>query len=222
MLRVFILVLFFPVLQACSNLGGAVVSAAKAYYEGKNPPSYANIPLKPNVTYLEVRTNTNSALMVLGSLNPAPQGKGQVETWFSASNEILRTSAGFVVGSEGVPQLPQLNTLGFNSQGEITSMVVNYPQAGIHELPLTLLPRSPELIKLKNSNLLGRARQVNGLVLRAWRMQANSSSPKVQPFNSGLQVVGTHPQTGHLVYGLYCPEKGQCIEYLLRTAAQNL
>lgn len=223
-----LLLLAVPTLQACSSLGGAVVSAAQAYYAGKNPPSYASTPLNAQYIYLEVQVPNSSALMVLASQDQAAQGSGTVETWVSASQEVLRTRAGFVVGSQGVPNLFESASLQFNPEGQVQGMVLNNPGVGAHQVQLNLLPIALETIQLKNTALLARARQVNGLVLRAWRgqlaaQQSNSTaSPRLRALNNSLHVVGTHPGTGGLVYGLYCLEEGQCIEYLRRTAAQNL
>lgn len=221
--RMLLLIIAAPFLQACSNLGGAVVSAAQAYYAGKNPPSYASTPLSPQYIYLEVQAPNSSALMVLASEDQAAQGSGTVETWVSASQEVLRTRSGFVVGSQGVPNLFESASLQFNPEGQVQGMVLNNPDVGAHQVQLNLLPIALETIQFKNTALLARARQVNGLVLRAWRGQLGSTiTPRLQVLNNSLHVVGTHPGTGGLVYGLYCLEEGQCIEYLRRTAAQNL
>lgn len=221
--RMLLLLLAMPTLQACSSLGGAVVSAAQAYYAGKNPPGYASTPLNAQYIYLEVQVPNSSALMVLASEDQAAQGSGTVETWVSASQEVLRTRSGFVVGSQGVPNLFESASLQFNPEGQVQGMVLNNPDVGAHQVQLNLLPIALETIQLKNTALLARARQVNGLVLRAWRGQLGSTiTPRLQVLNNSLHVVGTHPGTGGLVYGLYCLEEGQCIEYLRRTAAQNL
>lgn len=224
--RMLLLLLAVPTLQACSSLGGAVVSAAQAYYAGKNPPSFASTPLNPQYIYLEVQAPNSSALMVLASEDKPAQGAGIVETWVSASQELLRTRAGFVVGSQGVPNLLESASLQFGPEGQIQGMVLNNPSMGAHQVQLELLPIALETITLKNTTLLARARQVPGLVLRAWRGQLSgyggSTPPRIQAFNNSLHVVGTHPGTGGLVYGLYCQQEGQCIEYLRRTAAQNL
>lgn len=214
------------VLQSCSSLGDAVVSATQAYYAGKNPPGYASTPLNPQYIYLEVQAPNSSALMVLASEDKPAQGAGTVETWASASQELLRTRAGFLVGSQGVPNLFESASLQFSPEGQIQGMVLNNPSMGAHQVQLDLLPITLETISLKNTTLLARARQVSGLVLKAWRGQLSGyggfTPPRIQAFNNSLHVVGTHPGTGGLVYGLYCQQEGQCIEYLRRTAAQNL
>lgn len=226
--RMLLLLFAAPFLQACSNLGGAVVSAAQAYYAGKTPPSYASTPLSPQYIYLEVQAPNSSALMVLASEHTPAQGGGLVETWVSASRELLRTRAGFVVGSQGVPNVFESATLQFNPKGQVQGMVLNHSGLGMHQVQLNLLPMALDSIPLKNTALLARARQVNGLVLQAWRGQLaaqhsnSTASPRLQALNNSLHVVGTHPNTGGLVYGLYCQQEGQCIEYLRRTAAQNL
>lgn len=226
----FVIPVFAALLGACSNLGGAVGSAAQAYWNSRNPPSYAQIPLNPQFTYLEVLGSGNSALMVLASVDQSNLTETRpVETWVSGSGEVLRTQSGFLVGSAGVSYLPEISqTLWGGAQGSSQPVQLEFsmPKVGLSRLPMVWQSTAvPGQLQNKPSHLFQRARQVPGLKLSAWVAQAESTAPRVQGYGQVFQLVGTHPITGNLVYGQFCVggvAQGQCIEYLLRTAAQNL
>jgi len=220
-IHVFLLASVAFMLQACSGLSAAVGDAARAYYTTKNPPNFQQTELKPGFTYLEVRMPGNSALMVLAEVDPAAQAlpklSSNVETWVSSSREIIRTRAGFIAGSQGVPNLPEHIDLQTSLEGSVQGMLLRQPALGAHKVPLVLNRVEASTINFGNAVLLARAQQVNGLVLNAWR--GNST---LNAFNNTVHVVGTHPQTGRLVYGLHCFQPANCIEFLARTTEQNL
>lgn len=209
------------ILQACSSLNSAVGDAARAYYNSISPPSYQQAELKPGITYLEVRTPGNSALMVLAEVDRAAQNSTSfsdgVETWVSSTREIIRTRAGFVASSQGVSILPHQVDFKFNSQGSLQGFLLSQPALGAYSVPIELSSVDVGGLNLSKAVLLPRAQQVTGLVLQAWK-----GSSGVGRFNNSTHVVGTHPITGSLVYGLHCFQPGRCIEFLARTAEQNL
>ncbi len=227
----FLFVLFLAMsLTACSNLGSAVGSAAQAYWNSRNPPTYVKTPLNPQFTYLEVLGPGNSALMVLASVDQsAVEPSRSVETWVSGSGEVLRTQSGFVVGSAGVPYLPEISQIQWgNLQGnnQPVKLEFNISNAGINQLPMVWKSvEVPSRLQNKPSPLFRRAAQVSNLRLSAWIAQAENTALRLKGYSQVFQLVATHPTTGNLVYGQYCvgaSPQGQCIEYLLRTAAQNL
>ena len=63
-------------------------------------PSVDNVRLNPNYLYLRVTINGRVALLVLGYLDPSPQGP--IEVWYSADREVLRLQNGRLVGAIGV------------------------------------------------------------------------------------------------------------------------
>lgn len=218
-------------LGSCSNLGGAVGSAAQAYWNSRNPPSFAQTPLNPQFTYLEVLGPGNSALMVLASVDQSTVVANRpVETWVTGSGEVLRTQSGFVVGSAGVPYLPEVSQSVWGgapgNAGQPARLEFNMPSAGISQLPMVWQSTPvPTQLLGKPSPLLQRAQRVPKLQFSAWLAQAESVVPRTKAYQQVFQLVATHPDTGNLVYGQYCVgglAQGQCIEYLLRTAAQNL
>lgn len=222
--------LFVLFLGGCSNLGGAVGSSAQAYWNSRKPPSYEQTPLNPQFTYLEVQGPGNSALMVLASVDQSAIASNRpVETWVSSSGELLRTQSGFVVGSAGVPYLPEISqTLWGTPQGNGNQpfrLELNMAGAGLSQLPMVWqsVPVPSPLLN-KPSRLLQRAQLVPNLKFSAWLAQAESVNPRIDGYKQVFQLVATHPSTGNLVYGQYCVGgmvQGRCIEYLLRNAAQN-
>lgn len=224
------LLTIFLVLPACSNLGGAVGSAAQVYWNSRNPPSFVDTPLQPQFTYLEVRTENSSALLVLAQVDQPSHEPRAVETWVSGSGEVLRTQGGFVVGSAGVPNLPESSTTVWGDtqgqSGQPIRLDFNMPSAGLSQLPMVWRssPVPAQLLR-KPSALLKRAQQIPELNFKAWLATAKNVPPRQEGYARVFQLVATHPATGNLVYGQYCVgglALGQCIEYLLRTAAQNL
>lgn len=219
--RLFFYSLLAVCLPACSGLNGAVADAARAYYSAKNPPDFQQTALKPGLTYLEVRMPSASALLVLAEVDkaakPLPGAASEVETWVSGSSEIIRTRAGFFTGNSGVAALPEQIDLQAGANAGLQGMVLSQPSLGAYNVPINLSKVEAGGLKLSKAVLLPRAQQIGGLVLNAWR----GSSP-VGAFDGSVHLVGTHPQTGRLVYGLHCFQPTHCIEFLARTAEQNL
>lgn len=218
---VFFLLPVLFVLQACSNLGGAAFDGVKAYYSSAFSVGYASQPLDPRYVYLEVVSPTASALMVLATVDQPTSGGMPVETWVSASREVLRTQGGLVVGSEGVPKVLQQADVQRNAQGEPISWVLNSPSGGVYQLKQQLTPLPAETFNLKSTPLMKRAAKQAGFSLQAWQGTNTVAGPAAE-FNNSLQVLGTVKGQADWVYGQHCPTPNYCIEYLRRTAAQNL
>lgn len=214
------------VLGGCSNLGSAVGNAAQAYWNSRNPPSYAQTPLQAQFTYLEVLSPNNSALLVLAQIDNPPQGVQPVETWFSATGEVLRTQGGFFVGSQGVTQLPESAVLSWGNTGNPERLEFNMPSVGLSKVPMVWQSADIPSLLLKNPNpLMKRALQVPNLKINAWVARNTSLAPRLNAYREVFQLVATDPATGRLVYGQHCVGglvQGQCVQYLLRTAARNL
>ena len=64
---------------------------------GKNVDA---IPLNPNLRYLRVTVRGRVAFMVLGYVEPYPEG--QIDTWYSGEGEVIRLQNGRVVGTAGL------------------------------------------------------------------------------------------------------------------------
>lgn len=59
-----------------------------------------DIPLNPNLRYLRVTVRGRVVLMVLGYVDPAPEGA--IETWYSAEGEVIRLQSGRIVSTAGL------------------------------------------------------------------------------------------------------------------------
>lgn len=217
---------FLPVLGACSNLGSAASDAVMAVWNSRTPSSFEQFPLKPDLTYLEVAFQGSGALLVLAYVDAPHNSSGRaVETWASGSGEVLRTQSGFFVGSTGVKQLPNESRLEWHASKPV-QLCFGLNGAGINNLPMVVQAAPlPAALLDKPSPLLKRAQTIPNLQLRAWQATAETGSARTEGYRQVSQLVASHPVTGNLVYGQYCIggfAQGQCIEYLLRTAAQNL
>ena len=59
-----------------------------------------NINLNPNLRYLRVTVRGRVVLMVLGYVEPHPEGA--IDTWYSSEGEVIRLQNGRVVGTAGL------------------------------------------------------------------------------------------------------------------------
>lgn len=223
---VIFLSVFVPVLAACSNLGGAASDAVMAVWNSRNPPNFEQFPLNPEFTYLEVAFQGGGALLVLAYVDaPDESSDRAIETWASGKGEVLRTQSGFFVGSTGVKLLPNESQPRWVG-GKPVQLRFSLDGAGISNLPMAVQAAPLPTAQLdKPSPLLKRAQTIPNLKLQAWQATAESEAARTKGYRQVSQLVASHPVTGNLVYGQYCMggfEQGQCIEYLLRTAAQNL
>jgi len=101
-------------LAACSTGSEAVLDTALSL----RPASPDTAKLNPKYRYLRVQVGGQIALLVLGYIEPHPQG--EIEVWYSAEREVLKLQNGRVVGALGlttewrrvtVPALPDWGAL---------------------------------------------------------------------------------------------------------------
>ena len=59
-----------------------------------------DIPLNPNLRYLRVTVRSRVVLMVLGYVEPHPEG--EIDTWYSSEGEVIRLQNGRIVGTGGL------------------------------------------------------------------------------------------------------------------------
>lgn len=80
-----------------SDVGRAIV---KEQFGSGNDP-VAGFALNPSFSYLRVSLQAKSpALLVLGYVDPDPQG--DIEVWYSAKREVIKTQNGRIVGTSGL------------------------------------------------------------------------------------------------------------------------
>ena len=193
-------------------------SPAKAAYISDPAPNYANQALAPNLIYLEIRTPSTSALMVRGYVDvPQAAVDAPVETWFSSQREVLRTQAGFLVTSQGIAQLWTSTRIEYDAQGQAVAWVYDAANKGLYNIAQTVQQVPAEQNKPPASELLRRAQKLPTLQLHAYQSK-NLNAPQT----ALMHWVGIDTRTGDAVYGRHCPQTDYCIEYLRRTASDNL
>jgi hypothetical protein len=102
--------------SGCSSGSQAMIDTARGIWSGTSAVDSA--PLNPRLRYLRVSIDGRVALLVLGYVDPHPQGR--IEVWYSAQHEVLKLQNGRIVGATGLttewrhvalPALPDWGTL---------------------------------------------------------------------------------------------------------------
>jgi hypothetical protein len=91
-------------LSACASdsLLSSVTGALYKEQFGGGADAAASVPLNPAYRYLRVTVlGSAPALLVLGYVDAHPQG--EVEVWYSAQQEVIKTQNGRIVGTYGLP-----------------------------------------------------------------------------------------------------------------------
>lgn len=204
--------------SACSGVGSAAVEAARQGFFSSPRQSYQHTPLDPRYVYLEVDSPQASALMVL-----AYRDQPDVETWVSASKEVIRTHRGFVVFSEGVPRLWDSVQVRPNAEGQPESWLLNVKRLDVYNVQVRLVPQSvrPENRGLPTSALGKRAAVMPNLRVQRWVTEVPADQPRLSSLNGLEQIVAVNTETGQLMYGMQCLEKNYCIEFLRRSLVHN-
>jgi len=99
MMRVLAALLLLAVaVSGCSSASQAIVDTARSVWGG--PSAADSARLNPRFRYLRVSVDGRVALLVLGYVDPHPQGR--IEVWYSAQHEVLRLQNGRIVGATGL------------------------------------------------------------------------------------------------------------------------
>jgi len=75
-----------------------MLATARALYKGSDAPPQPNF--NPNFRYLRAIVNGSTSFLVLGYLDPRPEGT--VEVWYSGGGEVIRLLNGHLIGSTGL------------------------------------------------------------------------------------------------------------------------
>lgn len=86
-------------LGACSGSQGGFYQTMTVAFSDPSKSIEAQT-LKPELSYLRVSVNGQPALMVLGYLDPHPNGP--IEVWYSASKEVIRIQNQRLLGTQGL------------------------------------------------------------------------------------------------------------------------
>lgn len=85
-----------PLVSSCS-LTPLTRTIGQAFSKG---PGVASAPTNPAFRYLRVVNDGREALMVLGYLDPHPNGP--IETWYSSAGEVIRMQNGRIISTAGL------------------------------------------------------------------------------------------------------------------------
>ncbi|GLR27025.1 hypothetical protein [Limnobacter litoralis] len=207
--------------SACTNLSGAAVKGVQAAF-GAGQPNLQAAPLKPGYAYLEVHSPNAQALLPLIFEDKLP-GQAPIDTWVSNDGQVLRTQAGFLASSSGLQNYWQNVHYQFNADGTPASVQFDLPSASLYGAKLNFVNLGP--VTGTYTPLMQRAAKAPNIAFNVWQTQwANKPAHYNGPANlNKLQfIVGYNTSNYMPVYGLHCLQANYCVEYLLRTAAQNL
>ncbi len=107
MLRFRVAVLAVGLIVASGGLGGCTTGAAAIgktttlVWPGIGTGAEANVKIRPDRRYLRVSVQGRTIFLVLGYLDPNPDGS-TTETWYSAEGEVLKLSGGRIAGTAGL------------------------------------------------------------------------------------------------------------------------
>ena len=85
-------------ITACADSTSAIIQSLRQNVRGDAGVAGAN--LNPELRYLRATVRGKAALLVLGYVEPDPQGPIQV--WYSAEREVVRLQNGRIVGAVGM------------------------------------------------------------------------------------------------------------------------
>lgn len=210
------------VLSACTGFNSAAMQGVRYAFSGKQQVNIASTPLDPRYVYLETHSPNAQALMVL-AYEDTPEGQPSVDTWVSGQGEAMRTQAGLLASSGGMTGFWQNVQYEFNDQGRPVGVQFDLPKHSLYGIRMKLTNLGP--VQGKYTELMKRAAQLPKIeftVFQGQWLNPPPVPPKGVHLNTLNFVVGVNPSNGVPVYGLSCLQANYCVEYLLRTSAQNL
>lgn len=209
-------------LTGCSGFNSAAVQGVKLAFSGQTQLDVSKTPLKPQYIYLETHTPDSQSLLAL-AYEDTPKGQPPIDTWFSGGGEALRTQAGLLSSSGGMPGFWQNVQYTFDKEGQPTAVQFDLPKYSLYGIRMKLNNLGP--VQGKYTALMQRAAKLPGIeftVLQGQWLNTPAQLPKGVQLTPLNFVVGINKANGVPVYGLSCLQTNYCVEYLLRTAAQNL
>lgn len=216
------------VLAACSSTQSTVLQGVRLAMFNSTP-NLQNYPLNPKFVYLEVQTKGVSVLMPLAYEDKPTNGGPPIDTWVSADGEILRTQAGFLSSSAALSDFWTNVSYQFDRQGTPLSVQFDLPSKQLFNVVLQL--QNLGQVAGNYTPLMQRAAKLPTVQFYAWQGQLANHDEQTKLVKAGLSlssnkalsfVIGVDSKTGVPVYGLHCLQADRCVEYLLRSAQQNL
>ncbi len=142
LIRVAATAILAPWLAGCTPTGSAILQTFTVPL--RSASSAAKPALNPQYRYLRVTTEGREVLLVLGYLDPDPQGP--VEVWYSAGREVIRLQGGRLVGAAGlltewrrvsIPVLPGWREMAAGHRWERSRDVMPGYRYGVRDQMLT-------------------------------------------------------------------------------------
>lgn len=209
-------------LAACTGFNSAAVQGVRLAVSGLPQQNVAAATLSSKYIYLETHAPNAQSLMVL-AYEDKPQGQPPIDTWVSGQGEAMRTQAGLLSSAGGMPGFWENVQYAFNSEGQPTVVQFDLPKYSLYGVRMQFSNLGP--VQGKFTALMQRAAALPSVQFQVY--QAHWVNPPPHPpadlqLNTLNFAVGINSSNGVPVYGLSCLQTNYCVEYLLRTAAQNL
>lgn len=166
--------------------------------------------LNPEFRYLRATAMGNTALLVLGHIDPHPQG--DIEVWYSAQWEVLRLQNGRLVGTTGLkfdwrnvryPPLPPWFAL---TDQEI-SFTREHDEVPGYRYGISEEIRLRKIATLKGTTLVGIDPESVQWFIE--EVKPNALTNMTSSLPSTVYAV----QAGHVVYGAQCLNQEVCITW---------
>ncbi|MCG6951071.1 MAG: YjbF family lipoprotein [Betaproteobacteria bacterium] len=209
--------LVVSVVAGCSTGSDAVLDTALSMR--RTSPDTAKV--NPNYRYLRVAVQGQVALLVLGYIEPHPQGP--IEVWYSAEREVLKLQNGRLVGALGLttewrgvvlPVLPDWGDLVASSEPlhwTRTRDVMPGYRYGVEDR-LTLKRIAP----VDNSRLIG----IDPASL-TWFEETDTPSPGEEALPTVRYALDLRAIAEPVVYGEACLTKDLCFAWQRWPVAQT-
>ena len=196
----------FALIAGCAA-DPATQSLLDAYHVIRSEGTSEHHELNPNLSYLRVQIGEREVFMVLGYIDPTPEGP--VEVWYSAEADVLRLLDGRVTGAimktgpgwQGVSfsHLPRWDDVGAQTVFERTRDVSPGYHYGIREKMLLRPVAPPDKSQLK---------LIPGTSL-AWFEEVVQGDSSVHPARYAVSRNATH----QVVYAEQCLSDDYCFSW---------
>lgn len=201
-------------ISGCSQRSEAIQNIVSEYLRSKDVNRFAKSDLKPQFTYLEVHSNTNQALMVLGYTTQTQEHEPPVLTWYSGDYELFRTQGGRLLDVTGVKPSQQNTQLQWQLDKENPPVAIgrtfDQPEAELfaysESLQARLVPSTEiELRTPLQLRLAGFDEALNWFI-----------EPRGGDFNHLPASLYAFNKNNQPVYGSQCLTANHCYEWLYR------
>lgn len=166
--------------------------------------------LNPNLRYLRATALGHTALLVLGYIEPHPQG--DIEVWYSAKGEVLRLQNGRIVGTSGLkldwrnvryPTLPNWSAIA----DQDISFTREHDEEPGYRYGIRKEIRLHKTSTLKGTNLIG----IDSTEMQWFIEEVKSGN--LADSSSPLPSTVYGVSAGRVIYGAQCLNQEVCITW---------